>query len=91
MFHLTAKPGDDVSAETKAALETALQNHIADEGDGAILTDWAMVCALTSMDDIGSGRTRYFCEGNTGQPVHVTVGLLRYGGEHATFDDEDDD
>lgn len=90
MFHLT-KLGDDVSAETKAALETALAAHIADEGNGDILTDWAMVCALTSIDNIGTGLTRYFYEGNTGQPVHVTVGLLRYGSEHATFDEDDED
>lgn len=81
-----------MSAETKAALEEALAAHIADETEDHIVTDWAMVAACTTMDEIGTGLTRYWCEGNTNQPVHVTVGLLRYGSEHATFDtDEDDD
>lgn len=80
-----------MSTETKAALDAALTTHIADESEGDILTDWSMVCALTSMENIGTGTTRYFIEGNTGQPAHVTIGLLRYGSEHTTFDQDDDD
>ena len=82
-----------MSAETKANLYNALQAHILDTMTGQILTDWAMVAATTTFDNIGSGVTSYFVEGNDNQPVHVTVGLLRYGGEHTTFDasGEDDD
>lgn len=81
-----------MSDTTKAALEAALTQHIADVTDGGIITDWALIAAVTNLEDIGTGKTRYWCEGNSAQPVHVTVGLLRYGGEHATFgDDEEDD
>jgi hypothetical protein len=79
-----------VSTQTKTALEDALATHIADETDGDILTDWAMVCATTTLDSIGTGRTGYWIEGNPGQPVHVMVGLLRYGTEHTTFGDDDE-
>jgi hypothetical protein len=79
-----------MSDETKAALEEAVQRHMLDI-TGEIVTDWAMVAALTSFENIGTGTTRYMCEGNANQPVHVTVGLLRYGGEHATFSDDDED
>lgn len=80
-----------MSEATKATLEAALTAHIADETDGDILADWAMVCATTSIETMGTGRTGYWIEGNTNQPVHVMVGLLRYGSEHTTFDSSDDD
>jgi hypothetical protein len=75
-----------MSAETKANLYNALQAHILDSAGGQIVTDWALVAATTTFEAIGSGVTSYFVEGNENQPVHVTVGLLRYGGEHTTFD-----
>jgi hypothetical protein len=80
-----------MSAETKADLYRALQAHILDTMSGQIVTDWAMVAATTTFEAIGSGVTSYFVEGNENQPVHVTVGLLRYGGEHSTFDTGDDE
>lgn len=79
-----------MSDHTKLALEQALQDHILDVTQGNLLTDWALIAASTQMDDIGSGVTSYFIEGNTGQPVHVSIGLLRYGSEHITFGAEDD-
>ena len=80
-----------MSDETKAALEAAVTAHIADVTEGDLVTDWAMVAATTTLDNIGTGTTRYWCEGNNAQPIHVTIGLLRYGSEHATFGDDDDD
>lgn len=80
-----------MSTATKAALDSALAAHIADLSDGHILTDWALIAATTSVDNIGTGTTRYYCEGNDGQPIHVTIGLLQYGRETATWGDEDDD
>lgn len=79
-----------MSDQTKADLEVALSAHLLDE-TGEIVTDWALVAAMTKLENIGTGTTAYWCEGNPGQPVHVTVGLLRYGSEHATFGDDDDD
>lgn len=79
-----------MSDETKAALAAALAAHIADVSDGDIPTDWAMIVAISSLDDIGTGRTRYFIEANDNQPIHVTTGLFRYAGEHVIWDDDDD-
>lgn len=74
-----------MSEATKADLERALTAHIADVTDGDIITD------CTSMDEIGTGTTRYWCEGNNAQPVHVTIGLLQYARETTTWSDDDDD
>ena len=80
-----------MSAETKAALEAALAAHIADQCNGDLVTDWALVAATSTLDAIGTGATRYFIEANTNQPVHVMAGLFRYAGEHVIWGDDDDD
>ncbi|MFN4000879.1 hypothetical protein [Microcella sp.] len=82
-----------MSDKTKAALEAALSAHIADQTDGDIVTDWALVAATSSIESIGTGRTAYFIEANTNQPVHVMAGLFRYASEHVIWytDDEDDE
>lgn len=80
-----------MSDQTKAALEEALTAHIADVTDGDMLTDWALVAAASSLDNLGTGRTGYWIEANTNQPVHVMAGLFRYAGEHVIWDDDDDE
>ena len=80
-----------MSDDTKAALEAALANHIADQTDGHIVTDWALVAATSTLDNLGTGITRYFLEANTNQPVHVMAGLFRYAGEHVLWDTDDED
>ena len=80
-----------MSVDTKRALDEALTAHIADATNGNILTDWTLIAATTTVEDIGSGTSRYWCEGNEGQPVHVTIGLLQYGRETTTWGDDDDD
>lgn len=80
-----------MSDQTKADLDAALAAHIADVGDGSFVTDWAMIAALTTVDNIGTGRTSYFLEGNENQPVHVMTGLFRYASERVIWDDDDDD
>ena len=80
-----------MSAETKTALEAALAAHIADQCDGDLVTDWALVAATSTMENIGTGITRYFIEANTNQPVHVMAGLFRYASEHVIWDDDNDD
>ena len=80
-----------MSDATKDALDAALAAHIADLTEGDIVTDWALVAATTTLENIGTGTTRYWVEGNEAQPVHVTIGLLRYGSEHTTFGDNEDD
>lgn len=80
-----------MSDQTKAELELALERHLADVSPGTVITDWAMVVGLTSMEDIGTGRTSFFIEANENQPVHVTTGLFRYAGEKVLWGDDDDD
>jgi len=66
-----------MSRETKLALDEALRVHIASETDGDILTEYSLVTASISMDDIGTGRVTYYLEGPDHQPAHVSTGLLR--------------
>lgn len=80
-----------MSDATKAALDKALEAHITDVTEGGLVTDWALIAATTSVENIGTGTTRYWLEGNTGQPVHVTIGILQYGRETTTWGDDDDD
>lgn len=80
-----------MSDQTKAALTAALEAHIADETEGHLVTDWALVAATSTMENIGTGITRYFIEANENQPVHVMAGLFRYAGEHVVWGDGDDD
>lgn len=81
-----------MSDQTKAALDAAIAAHVADTGDGAIVTDWALVAATSSIENIGTGTTAYLLEGNDNQPVHVMTGLFRYASEKALWGlDEDDD
>jgi hypothetical protein len=77
--------------DTKAALETALADHISALTDGQIVTDWTLIAATTTVENIGTGTTGYWCEGNDNQPVHVTIGLLQYARETTTWGDDDDD
>lgn len=80
-----------MSDQTKAALDKALADHVAEIGDGAILTDWALIAATTSVENIGTGTTRYLLEGNNNQPIHVMTGLFQYASERVIWDDDDDE
>jgi len=79
-----------MSDDTKANLEAALHAHIADEQDGRIVTDWAMVVASTTVEDIGTGATFYQFQANTGQPAHVSYGLLSYALHSAVWDEDEE-
>lgn len=80
-----------MSVQTKAALEAAIQAHIADVTGGNILTDWGLVIASTSMEDIGTGATVYLFESNDGQPAHVSYGLMSYALRSSVWERDDDD
>lgn len=83
-----------MSVETKTALDAAIAAHVAETGSGSIVTDWALVAATTTMENIGTGTTAYLLEGNSNQPIHVMAGLFRCGSEKAIWgldEDEDDD
>lgn len=80
-----------MSDKTKAALDAAIAAHVSETGDGAIVTDWALIAATTSVENIGTGTTRYLLEGNDNQPVHVMTGLFRYASERVIWDDDEED
>lgn len=56
--------GTAVSDQTKAALDAAIAAHVSETGDGDLVTDWALIAATTSVENIGTGTTRYLLEGN---------------------------
>ena len=80
-----------MSQSTKTTLDAAIAAHIADLTEGNILTDWGLVIASTSMDDIGTGTTVYLFESNDGQPPHVSYGLLSYAMQSSVWEEDDDD
>ena len=82
-----------MSVDTKTALDAAIAAHVAATGDGRLVTDWALVAATTTVEDIGTGTTSYLLEGNNNQPIHVMAGLFRYGAEKAIwgFEGDNDD
>jgi len=80
-----------VSDATKAALDIAVEAHIADVTAGGMVTDYALVTASTDMEDIGTGATTYFYEGNNHQPAHVSYGLLSYALNSVIWDEDEDD
>lgn len=77
--------------DTQQALEAAVQAHVAEMHGDYHVTDFAVIAAATRIEDIGSGDTRYYVAGNTGQPVHVTLGLVAYVAAHGPYQQEDDD
>lgn len=79
-----------MSDQTKADLDAAIAAHVAETGNGDIVTDWALIAATTSVENIGTGTTRYLLEGNDNQPVHVMTGLFRYASEHVIWDNDEE-
>lgn len=65
-----------MSDNTKAALERAIAEHIADETDGSIVTGWVLYVSDTSIELLDEQMTGYFAEQPDDQALHVTVGLL---------------
>ncbi|SNR33049.1 hypothetical protein [Blastococcus mobilis] len=64
-----------MSQETTDALEAAVRAHVADEGEGAYLTDWVLIAAGAMPEDPHS--TTYITESSDG-PIHHRTGLVRY-------------
>lgn len=80
-----------MSDQTKADLDSAIAAHVADTGNGSLVTDWALIAATTTVENIDTGTTAYLLEGNDNQPVHVMTGLFRYASERVIWDDSEDD
>lgn len=80
-----------MSDQTKSDLDAAIAAHVADTGNGSLVTDWALIAATTTVENIGTGTTAYLLEGNDNQPVHVMTGLFRYASERVIWDDSEGD
>lgn len=67
-----------MSAETKEALEAAMQEHIRDEaGPNRMLGDYIMTMAYINLEE-GPGRTGYYHE--VRGPMHGSLGLTEMQG-----------
>lgn len=64
-----------MSAETKAALDAALQAHIADETNGSIVTGYVLLASNQDIEKLDQEVTGYWREVYTHQAMHTTVGL----------------
>ena len=65
-----------MSAETRAAMERAIETHITAEVEAsAIVTGFVLHAAYISTDTDSRGSTGYFREWAEGQPYHVGLGL----------------
>ncbi|GAA3730167.1 hypothetical protein GCM10022239_03460 [Leifsonia bigeumensis] len=65
-----------MSAATKAALDDAIAAHVADELDGALLTNYVGVAAAVKPED--SDQMTYYLRVAAEQPIHVSIGLTEY-------------
>ena len=69
-----------MSAETYAALEQALREHVADETDGGYLVHWHVAAHAVSSDDPDSSRYHY---AHHDGPPHEWWGLLQMADRRA--------
>lgn len=81
-----------MSAETKAALDAALEAHVTDEADvsGAICTGYVLQAQFTSHALVGEGLTGYMRFVQEGQNFTTSLGLSLYMNrqlEHATTEE----
>jgi hypothetical protein len=82
-----------MSSETKAALETALETHFADEMDDGVLTGYIWIGVGVTNDQISEGGSAYLWDTPDNQPPHASLGLVQYLGKRTDFffDGDDDD
>jgi hypothetical protein len=64
-----------MSDTTKDALDAALAAHIADEGDGALVSGYVLQAAYFNGDTIEHGTTGYMREFADNQAFHTGLGL----------------
>lgn len=81
-----------MSAATKNAVDQAIAAHVADEGDGHLLTGWVLIAAGMNGDNFERESTNYFYELADKQPFHSSLGLARRLFRWVdSFDDEVDE
>lgn len=64
-----------MSDATKAALDEAIQAHIADEADGSIVTAYVLLAANQTVEELDKHLTGFWREVSEGQAMHTTIGL----------------
>jgi len=81
-----------MSAETRAALESALEAHVADECDGDLTGAWVVVAETTTLTDMDNDDSVFYWDARDNQSSFMSDGLLsavlnrsRY---HRTGDDD---
>ena len=67
-----------MSQDTKQAMERAIEAHLADERDGAILTGYVLSAKGRSIDNLDSNTTRYMQSFHEGAEFDAVFGLLRF-------------
>jgi hypothetical protein len=80
-----------MSAATKAAVDAAIEAHIADEGDGHFMAAYCLIIAGNHIDR--PNRTLYYKEFSEGLPYDRSLGLAHYllmAVEADGVDDDDD-
>lgn len=85
-----------MSAQTKSALESALQAHISDESDDEqLVTGYILGCAITSFREEEAYPHSYWFEQPDGTPAHVARGLAdiitEWAGTASIFQQEEDE
>jgi hypothetical protein len=65
-----------VSDQTKAALELALEAHIADECDGDMTGAWVFLAETTTADEMDMSQSVFYIETRNHQSRFMTDGLL---------------
>lgn len=77
-----------MSAETKQALDDAIQAHILDECDNRLVHSYLLT--VCSEHVLITGSNNYFQEMSNGLPFHEALGLAHYS-VAAVVEDSDDD
>lgn len=77
-----------MSAETRAALDAAVQAHSADEWGGDLVVDWILVAGLSATDSTPSIGIE---ESRTPMPSYISNGLLHEALQIGGYERTDDD
>lgn len=71
-----------MSAETRAAIERAIQEHVADEAPGSVVSGWVAVMERVDLTVPDDNMTRVMDVNAEGQSLMTTLGLLTFSQHH---------
>jgi hypothetical protein len=64
-----------MSAATKAALDAAIEAHVADEMDGAMVSAYVLNTVSQRIESLDRNSSSYYAEFSDNQDHHVGIGL----------------